>query len=143
MSLIKKKCESCGKTVSIREYRAKTFRFCSYRCHGHTIFSNPELQRKIQRKYGSDNFKWKGGIRKHSNGYRYILIRNKASRKGTYVLEHRYVMEKLLGRKLLHTEQVHHINHNKLDNRPENLIMIDRAEHTRLHQQEKRVVKKI
>lgn len=36
---------------------------------------------------------------------------------------HRIVMGEKLGRKLLDTEIVHHIDHNKLNNRPENLIL--------------------
>lgn len=43
--------------------------------------------------------------------------------------EHRVVMEEALGRKLLRSEHVHHINHDGLDNRLENLELLNHAEH--------------
>lgn len=73
---------------------------------------------------------WKGGKSYSDEGYVLILrpadFQTKTNRR--YVLEHRYVMEKMLGRPLKPYEQIHHINGVKDDNRPENLELWVRSQ---------------
>ena len=54
---------------------------------------------------------------------------------GKKVREHRWLVEQHLGRPLLPTEHVHHINGDPLDNRLENLQVLDQNTHIRLHKQ--------
>jgi len=55
------------------------------------------------------------------------------NRGGKKVRESRWLMEQGLGRKLLPREQVHHINGNPLDNKMDNLVVLDVKEHMNLH----------
>lgn len=57
--------------------------------------------------------------------------------------EHRVVAEEKIGRRLMPGEIVHHRDHNKKNNDPENLdIMASLAEHTRLHATGRKVILK-
>ena len=52
---------------------------------------------------------------------------------GSWKFTHRRVAEKLLGKKIPTNHEVHHINKNTLDNRPENLAVLTKEEHRKIH----------
>ena len=80
---------------------------------------------------GSPNYK---GGRSHHNGYIEIKVDGHPSTNARgYVYEHRYVMERQLGRLLRSDEFVHHIDGNKANNDPSNLIVLSNPEHAKLH----------
>ncbi len=62
------------------------------------------------------------------DGYRYVMVGARH-----YEPEHRLVMERFLGRKLLTEEQVHHIDRDTLNNSPSNLQVLSRSEHLKIH----------
>lgn len=60
--------------------------------------------------------------------YKRIKLKGKLTRD-----EHRLVMESIIGRRLMYNEVIHHINGKPKDNRPENLQIMTRQEHGKLH----------
>ena len=78
-------------------------------------------------RFGDKHHIWNGGRSNHPEGYTYVLIypddpfydmaiKSKSKPKSRYVLEHRLVMARHLGRLLLKSETVHHIYGNKHNN---------------------------
>lgn len=84
---------------------------------------------------------WKGGETATKDGYIKILVKaHPMSDCYGYVLRSHVVMEKIIGRFLEPGEVVHHLNHIRTDDRPENLrLIISRSEHTKLHGRNKGV----
>lgn len=75
---------------------------------------------------------------RHINGYTIVHRSNdptsfRSGKNAGYKYKHRVVAEQTLGRQLSDTEVVHHIDGNKSDNRPENLLVLTTTEHSRLH----------
>lgn len=83
---------------------------------------------------GHKPYHWKGGRYTHK-GYIYVLAKDHpAADEYGYVLEHRLVYEKSVGRLLKPGEIVHHKNGNRSDNRLKNLAFLpSQSFHIRRH----------
>lgn len=114
-----KKCQYCDKDAYIG-YR-KNDLVCS--AHYSQIKRHGQI---TERKIGTINKK----------GYKVIVKGNTKFPHKRY-LEHRMIMELHIGRKLSIDETIHHINGNKLDNKIENLQIISRSEHGKIHAKER------
>lgn len=94
---------------------------------------------------GKNNPTWKKDIKISNYGYRMIRVLDHPFRNHQdWVLEHRLVAEKFLlteensieidGKKYLKPEyDVHHKNEDRLNNSPENLLVLLHGDHVRLH----------
>ena len=84
------------------------------------------------------------GFKRHKpyinkEGYKQIYKpNNPEARENGYAPEHRVRASKKLGRQLRDGEVVHHIDGNKLNNRPSNLQVMTREEHWKVHHSKKR-----
>lgn len=98
---LNRKCAYCGKPINPTAH--PRVRFCSRSC------AMMERDRKGQLHAPE------GTQQKHSSGYTLLKVGKR------WVMEHRYIMEQILGRPLEKFEHVHHKNGVRNDNSPENL----------------------
>jgi hypothetical protein len=128
-------CPDCGKQrwVLLRNGQPQ-----SKRCHPCGARVGGSVKSAHYR--GEKHWHWKGGRHVNKNGYisvwvaeddPYASMRDKDGQ----VYEHRLVMAKAIGRPLSSDETVHHRNRNKQDNRPENLELLSRKDHSSMLQE--------
>jgi len=148
-------CIDCGRERWVRLIRGKTKTLRCTKC-AHKGENNPSFGKRGKKcpmfgRCGKETSGWKGGRVKSSQGYILIWVSDKSSFSKMrsaqgYILEHRLVMAKYLGRCLRLWEVVHHKNHIKTDNRIENLELLKISDHniiTKLEEENKRLKKKI
>jgi len=132
-------CETCGKERWVCLLRGKPKKKRCVRCQN----SSPEKKAKIS---GSNSCSWKGGRRMTNQGY----VRLKLSPSDFFfpmaacdgcVMEHRLIMAQHLGRNLHLWELVHHKNHDRSDNRLENLQLVSDERHKQLTILERKIDK--
>lgn len=109
-------CADCGK--QLKSYR-------SYRCQKCNAAINSMIASQIERAHK---------VKRMIGGYITLYMPNhpRANSAGR-IFEHIIVAEEMLGRQISVKERIHHINHNKTDNRPENLVVMSMAEHAKHH----------
>jgi len=116
-------CSQCGAKLSLQPNQVKNRKnvFCSHVCYSRWWSKNRRAE---------NSARWKGGRRLRLDGYVEVRLQPddpfySMQSVRHYVVEHRLVMAKHLGKCLLPWEVVHHINGIKDDNRIENLALLD------------------
>ena len=146
-------CPVCGKKFHLKPYKLGKDKnhYCSRTCHYKAkkqyCVGSGNHQYGLR---GEKNASWRGGRKKSNYGYWLVQCIDHpfAWDKSGYVFEHRLIAEKYLlteensvvidGKRYLSPEyDVHHINEIKTDNRPENLVVMKRGEHSRIHNKER------
>ena len=111
-------CDFCGKEFERNECHIQEHNFCSRSCLNEWHKDN---------RIGNSSPRWGGGVHIQDG---YLFLRQDD---GSYKAEHRIIMEKELGRELNSDEIVHHIDENKKNNSIDNLVVLTRAEHAKIH----------
>ena len=115
---VEKVCECCGKTFLVKRSHYNRRRCCSKECH------NKLLPKKFKGD-GNPNFK---GRYMDSDGYLFVS--------DTRIKKHIKVAMDTLGiTQIPKGYNIHHRDCNKLNNAPENLVMLNTSDHIWLHKQ--------
>lgn len=140
-------CDYCGKPIYKRPgvLNKQRYKTCGGECL--TILRSEYSKGEYNHQYGlkgAKNATYKGNTYKMKNWYKHLRVPDHPYAIDGFVREHRLVAEKYLlddinsieidGMRYLRPEyEVHHINGLRIDNRPENLMVLTKSEHCSLH----------
>lgn len=127
---IKIKCSNCGTEFVKWKCEITLTNFCKQSCYFSYIKSG---KHSTIGQSAEKHPNWQGGRTYiNADGYRMVWAFNYPGSHQNVIAEHILVIEKKLGRLLKLGEEVHHINHIRTDNRPENLVIFSsHSEHLR------------
>lgn len=125
-----------SKQEMIKLYKTKTLREIAsiYNCSPTTV-KNIMIEDNVPRRdmhdryypSGNEHSRWKGGCK--TGAHQYLMVKTENGIE--YV--HRLVATKKYNRAIKSDEQVHHIDLNPKNNRPDNLVILKTKDHIALH----------
>lgn len=105
---------------------------------GHTLSQESRHKISEANSCNFDGMNGYGHTKAHNKGYVLVYVpKHPNAHLDGYVMFHTVLMERAIGRYLTDNEVVHHINHNRKDNRLENLMLMDKREHMSMHAKER------
>ena len=121
---LERECQHCNRIYKPKSSNTNKL-YCSWLCYKKGVKGKARKEYRISRGYK----------------YKFLPDHPDSSKQG-YIAEHRLVCEKKLGRRLKKTEVVHHINDDRGDNSPDNLVVCTRKEHNEIHDSVKNIQSK-
>lgn len=145
-----KECEHCRKKFHVKRGELPKRKYCSMKCrHLHQgmvikqcAFCGKDFKAYYSKRFETRFCSWSCGTasrgvnRKSDKYFRF-------TRNGKLYIEHRNIVAQAIGRRLRKYEHVHHINGNRSDNRPENLMIMTAKQHAKFEAQYRSAMKRL
>ena len=138
-----KTCETCKKEFRVTQTRKETARFCSRACQG----INSEFRKECsERQQAERHWRWSGG--KYLTHEGYIRHKRKVLGKEGFTYNHREVIVEAMLKecpehpflvrvggkvRLSSLIEVHHIDRDRANNHPSNLLAVTKDAHAQIH----------